>query len=101
MRHYQRKIPLLADDPLHDPGRVAVARAGIHQQRPLAPEDQIQERLLIVGAPRLAEYIEGRVVLMHLPVQHFEAARTAGDPGCRQSPRLNRHLPPGGGDDQN
>ena len=69
VQHEQReRAPPGGDAPLHegvDGGpEVRAGGAGVEQQRLLRPDEQIQERLLVVGAPGLADHDESRVVLV-------------------------------------
>ena len=61
-------------------GSIRFPRAGIFQQSAVFSEDQVKERLFVVGTAGLAKDIEIFVVLMNLPVWNFDAIRPAGNP---------------------
>ena len=93
--HHQRNaFTLFARQPLRDQlagdlGGIARARAGIDQQRPFAAEQQVEERLFVVGAAALAQDVEAGVVFVHLPAGKFQAVGPAGHPGGRKNALLD------------
>src|SRR6476659_5743932 len=63
--------------------------ASVEQQCPIATEHQVEERLFEVGARRLAEDEQVRVVLMDLERRRSAALRAAGIEGCWQASRFD------------
>ncbi len=60
--------------------KVAIARAGVEQQRAVFSKKQKQKWLLVIRAAGLAQKIQIRVVFMHLPLRHFHAPGATGLP---------------------
>src|ERR1700733_11346212 len=63
----------VVDDKLQSGRQVAIARASIGKQGFVLAEQEEDKGLLIIGAGRLAQDDEVRVVLMHLPLRNLHA----------------------------
>ena len=63
--------------------------AGVEQQYPVAAEHEVQERLLEVGARRLAQDEKVRVIGMDLKGRRPGAVRPAGIEGCWKASRFD------------
>src|ERR1700758_2907692 len=91
MHHYEgNALPRVALQPivnslLQGRDEIAVARARVQQERFHRPEEQIEERLLVVGASRLAQDKQVWIVLMHLPLRHLHAPGAARFPPERKN----------------
>ena len=59
---------------------VLAGSGGLAGGRAVFAEDQVEKRLLVMRASGLAQYVEVFVVLVDLPVGHFDAVGAAGDP---------------------
>ena len=79
----------LRDQLLCDRGGVARARAGIDQERALAAEEKVEEGLLVMRAAGFAEDVKVGIVLVNLPVGHFQAVGAASDPRGRKNALLD------------
>src|SRR5262249_15750072 len=76
-------------DVLYDLVHIGLAGAGIEQQGLLSAKQQIEERLLEIGASRLAKNIKVRIVFMNLKLCLRRAVWTAWSPASRQDAALH------------
>jgi hypothetical protein len=77
------------DDVLDDFAGSGLTGAGVLEEGAVAAKDEIEKRLLIVGAPGLAEDVEVLIVFVDLPVRDLDAAGSAGDPGFGENAWLD------------
>lgn len=80
MHDSERQVPMLLHERHDDIRYTRLARTGIHQQCPIAAEEQKQKRLFVMRRTRLPQDVRIRAVLMHDPL--------IGDPRGRQSSGL-------------
>src|SRR6516165_2527737 len=90
VRDYQRhRLALVSPEPgvnhnTYVTAYFGLARASVEQKRLILAEEQVEKWLLIVGAARLAYYIEVLVVLVNLELRYFYAFGSAKQPGTWQ-----------------
>jgi hypothetical protein len=70
--HQERKVRGLGAQELGDDSDgIDRTRTSVHEQRAGRAEDQIEERLLVMGAAGLAQDVKGGIVFVNLPVGDF------------------------------